>query len=81
MFLFLRVLYSTKVEVELQQQLPSSRIVCNKCRLENRKWKSDPPKGNKTDFYRIYIRVRGRRKTFVKDFLDRLSLKKGAKKC
>ena len=23
---------------------------------ENRKWKSDPQKGNKTDFYRIYIR-------------------------
>ena len=44
---------------------------------ENRKWKSDTPKGNKTDFYRIYIRAS--RKTFVKD-LDRLSTEKNEAK-
>ena len=40
-------------------------------KVPNRKWKSDPPKGNKTDFYRIYIRE-ATTETVVRD-LDRLS--------
>ena len=44
-----------KMETQAARFLPT-QVYETKRNEENRKWKSDPQKGNKTDFYRIYIR-------------------------